>query len=58
MVRYKEIRTDGRTKSSDRSGNLKSNFTYIILCKGERPTGHQFARILKVIQTLFTLSAF
>jgi hypothetical protein len=47
MVKYKEIRVDGRTKSYEKSGLLRSFFTYTILCKGERPAGYSLARLLK-----------
>jgi len=53
-VSYKEIRADGRTKSKEKDGTVTSKFTYVILCKGERPTGHSFARLLNVSFFLYS----
>ncbi|KAI6232952.1 hypothetical protein M3Y99_00955200 [Aphelenchoides fujianensis] len=45
-LKYKEVRTDGRSKSQTSSGLVKSSFSYVVLAKGERPSGTPRARIL------------
>lgn len=49
MVRWKELRTDHKTRSLHRDGTLTGKYCYLIMEKGYRPSGVPYSRILEVL---------